>query len=107
MPRGQSAKVGDTMTNVNGYHNTRTDEGWRLTHHLIAEEKLGRKLNTGSEMVRFIDGDRSNLSPSNIEVIAKNKTSLRRRLAQVEAKIEELQAERKHILNQLKVSNET
>lgn len=93
MARGKAATVGDTMVNVNGYHNTRTADGWRLTHHLIAEEKLGRPVNTDVEMIRFVDGDRSNLSPDNIEVIKKNKVGLRRRKALIEAKIEDLQAE--------------
>lgn len=104
MPRGQAAKIGDTHVNANGYHNTRTDTGWRLTHHIIAEKKLGRPLD-GSEMVKFVDGDRSNLSPSNIEVIKKNKTSLRRRKALLEAKIEEMQAELNEINQELGLIN--
>lgn len=103
MPRGKSSKVGDTMINALGYSNTRTEEGWRLTHHLIAEQKLGRKLHPDIEMVRFADGDRSNLSPDNIEVLKKNKVTLRKRKALLEAKIEDLQGELAEIIKELEV----
>ncbi len=72
MPRGQAAEVGDTNVAANGYHYTRTESGWRLTHHLIAERGLGRKL-TGQERVVFVDGDRTNLDPANLEVKTKTK----------------------------------
>jgi hypothetical protein len=85
MPRGQKAKEGDTMVNALGYHNTRTRDGWRLTHHLVAERKLGRPLR--DEIVRFKDGDKRNLDPGNIEVLAKNKQSVRRRKARLEANL--------------------
>jgi hypothetical protein len=99
MPRGQRANVGDTMVNANGYHNTRTETGWRFTHHLVAEEKLGRPLN--GEQVRFKDGDKENISPDNIEVVPLGKASARKRLARIEAQIEELQAQRKLLVEEL------
>lgn len=73
-----------------------------MTHHLIAERKLGRRLN--NEIVRFKDGDKTNFDPSNIEVIQKKTGSLRKRLALVEAKIEELQEERADLLRELGAS---
>lgn len=96
MPRGQASQVGDTMVNQNGYHNTKTEEGWRLTHHIIAEEKLGRPVES-TEYVRFIDGDRRNLDPDNIEVVLRATVSLRSRLAVIEFKLQELQAEKKEL----------
>lgn len=92
MPRGQACKVGDTRVAQNGYHYTKTIEGWRLTHHIVAEEKFGMKLTT-EHLVRFIDGKRRNLSPSNIEVVQKGRSSLRRRKAIIEARMDELKAE--------------
>jgi hypothetical protein len=90
--RGQNATVGDTRVSANGYHYTRTEEGWRLTHQLVAEKKLGRPL-AADERVRFKDKKRDNLKPENIEVVIKGTTSLRRRKAVIENRIEELQAE--------------
>ena len=43
--------------------------------------------------VRFVDGDKKNLTIKNVKVIEKGRSSLRRRKAQVEARIQELQAE--------------
>lgn len=63
-----------TRVSKNGYHYTRQGPGnWVLTHHLVAAEKLGRPVNTDVETVRFVDGDRENLSPDNILVVLKNK----------------------------------
>ena len=92
MARGRSATVGDTYTAANGYHYTRTKDGFRLTHHILAEKLLGRPLRS-NEMVRFVDGDKKNLTIKNVKVIEKGRSSLRRRKAQVEARIQELQAE--------------
>jgi hypothetical protein len=92
MPRGKKAEVGDTRTAPNGYHYTRTERGWRLTHHIIAEESLGRGLEA-SERAVFEDGDRTNLHPSNIVVKPKGRSSNEARRARLEARIEELQAE--------------
>lgn len=94
MPRGQAAEDGSTFTNQNGYHHTRVDGKWRPTAHIIAEEKLGRAVDKETEIVRFIDGDRSNLDPDNITVQPRpNKRSRAARIAQLESKIFDLQAE--------------
>lgn len=100
MAKGRQSNVGDTRKAPNGYHYTRTEQGWRLTHHIIAEEQLGRPLNE-DERTKFVDGDRSNLKPSNIKVIKKGKASLRRRKAVLETRIEELQAELAYVTSQL------
>ena len=67
------------------------------------EEKLGRRLEKG-EFVKFIDNDRGNLSPDNLELRTRgDRKSPQARLAILEARIEELQAEadelRKKIAN--------
>lgn len=92
MARGRNATVGDTRVAPNGYHYTRTEEGWRLTHHIVAEKKYGRKLTEGERVV-FLNGKRNDLSPSNVEIRQQAATNLRRRQAQLEVRIEELQAE--------------
>jgi hypothetical protein len=90
--RGKQAKPGDTRTSPNGYHYTRTEAQWELTHRLIAAKRLGRPLND-NERCTFKDGDRTNLSPDNIVVSEKKQKSTASRRAQLEAKIAELQAE--------------
>ncbi len=97
MARGAAAKEGDTRIAKNGYHYTRTAIEWRLTHHIIAEEKYGRKVNTEKERVVFVDGKRDNLIPSNIEIREQGKTSTKRRIAQIEARILELEAEKAYL----------
>ena len=92
MARGQRADVGDVRTSPNGYHYTRTKEGWTLTHRLVCESKLGRPIAT-NERVRFLDKDRTNLSPENLEVYRTFQSSLNKRIARLESKIEDLTAE--------------
>lgn len=109
MGRGQTAEVGATRTAKNGYHYTkkpehpRSQNGWILTHWLTAEKKLGRPLKD-NEMVKFKD-KKYRAHPydeEGIVVIKKRTTSLRRRKAAIEARIEELKAELKFIEDELK-----
>lgn len=104
MPRGQLAKVGDTRIAQNGYHYTRTKEAWRLTHHIIAERKIGRPLRKGERVV-FIDGDRKNMSPGNLRVVVGGQASLSRRIAMLEAEIEEKQAALDELRRQMKAGS--
>lgn len=77
----------------NGYSYTKLGKGnWRLTHHLIAEEKLGRALDSSQERVVFKDRDRTNLDPDNIEVVPK-KQGRPQRIAAIKEKIKVLQEE--------------
>lgn len=100
MPRGQKSKIGDERTAPNGYHYTRTAEGWRLTHHIVAERILGRPLRQ-NERVEFKDRDRSNLTDENIHVTIQGRGSLRRRRAQLQERIRELQAELEDVEREL------
>lgn len=96
MPRGQRAAVGDTKVNDNGYQYTKTeDRGWVGTHQLAMEELIGRQLLPG-EYVSFNSNDKLNFSEANLTLRRKGdkKTSINHRLAQIEARIEELEAER-------------
>lgn len=96
MPRGKAATDGDTFINQNGYHHTRVEGKWRPTHHLIAEEKLGRPIDPDTEMVKFVDGDRGNRNPDNIAVQPRpNKKSKEARIAILQSRIADLQAELK------------
>lgn len=92
--RGKSSDIGATRVAQNGYHYTRTDEGWKLTHRLVAEQSMGRKLGP-DEFVRFEDKDKTNLDPSNIRVRKRRdgQSYKAKRKAQLEARIDELQSE--------------
>jgi hypothetical protein len=93
MTRGVIAQNGDTRISQNGYHYTRTPQGWALTHKLVAEEHLGRKLRH-SERVRFKNRDRMDLRWENLSIIEKKQTvSNEKKRAQLRAKIEDLQAQ--------------
>lgn len=105
MARGQEVPVGSVRVSANGYHYTKVEDdgsgkpGWRLTHHLVAEKKLGRKL-LPNERVSFVD-KKTDLRPKNIVVTQQGTSSLRRRKAHIEAKIQELQAELDEINQEL------
>lgn len=101
MPRGQAAVDGATFVNQNGYHHTRVDGKWRPTAHIIAEEKYDKLIDKETEMVRFVDGDRTNLNPDNICIQPRpNKRSKEARIAQLQSRIADLQAELKLVENE-------
>lgn len=109
MARGSNAPIGSTRVAPNGYHYTKVEDagdgkpGWRLTHHLVAEKKIGRKIQS-DERVSFHNGKRADMRPENIRVSKKGSTSVHRRKAQIEARINELQAELDDINQQLGIS---
>lgn len=70
MGKGQRADIGAETVNQNGYTCVKTSTGWRFKHHILAEQKLGRPLES-DERVLFEDGDRKNLSLENIKVVIK------------------------------------
>jgi hypothetical protein len=106
MPRGAEAPVGTERISANGYLYRKTEnDGWQLIHRLVAEEKLGRKL-LENEYASFIDGDKTNLEPDNIVVRLRGRSSLRRRLAQVEARLSELNAARDDLVERLEVQDQ-
>lgn len=107
MPRGQASAVGATRVADNGYHYTKTeDRGWVLTHWLTAEKDLGRQIDTEREMVKFVDPryKKDPYNPAGIRVIRRKTSSLRKRLAVVEDRIREYEAERDRIKKQLGLS---
>jgi hypothetical protein len=94
--RGSAAPNGATNVSKNGYHYTKVDGKWRLTHHILAEKVLGRPLEE-DERVSFANGKKHDLREANLVIAKRGTSSLRRRKAQLEARIQELQAELHHI----------
>ena len=89
MARGRKAIVGDTRTAPNGYHYTREKDGWKLTHRIVIEEHMGRAIGD-DERVRFIDGDRTNITAENLEVYTIKQASDEAKIARLEIKKEEI-----------------
>lgn len=96
MARGRNAPIGSERTSPNGYQYVKCKEGWVLKHKLVVEEHLGRKLEE-NERIRFIDGDRTNLDPENLKVYTVRDKSPKARIAEIDAKIDELMTERKEL----------
>jgi hypothetical protein len=101
MARGKTAEVGATRVAPNGYHYTKTeDRDWVLTHWLVMEQKLGRKINPDTESVRFQDkkvkrtlAETGTCDVSGLILIKKRTASIRKRIAVLEAQIADKQAE--------------
>jgi hypothetical protein len=70
MARGAAAEEGAERTNQNGYTYVKVGKRWVSKHKLIAEQKLGREI-TDLERVIFLDGNRANFDPANIQVVRK------------------------------------
>jgi hypothetical protein len=106
--RGQLSEDGTTRISPNGYHYTKHEGKWRLTHHLTAEKMLGRPLRE-EERVHFKPAvtkkDRTQPgfydNPDMIEVVIQGKASSRRRLAQLQARRDEIDAEIKILEEEL------
>ena len=102
MPRGQLAEVGTRTQNRNGYWQTKTeDRGWVADHILVMEEHIGRQLRP-NEFVKFKTEDRDNLGLDNLELRTRGDAkSPAARLAAIESRIEELQAEAEELRAQI------
>lgn len=111
MPRGQAAAVGATRIAKNGYHYTKCigrngfdGPTWVLTHWLTAEKaRGGEQIDPDNEMVQFVDGfnKKDYDNPKAVRIIKKNAGSIRKRIAVVESRIEEYQAELRRLKAQL------
>jgi hypothetical protein len=104
MGKGTGAEDGTTYVAKNGYHYTKANGKYRLTHHLIAEQILGRPLQP-KERVKFVDGDRTNFDPSNISASPQAKKSTRARIAALEAQRDEIDAELDELREELESSS--
>ena len=105
MGRGQEAIVGTTRVSKNGYSYTKVLDaagkpGWKLTHWIIAEEKLGRPL-ADDERVVFIKSH-TDLSPANIKVVKRDLPPLDRQINKIQDKIVDLQDQLDGLLEQKK-----
>ncbi len=99
MPRGQTSEVGEERVQQNGYVTVRTETGWRFKHHVLAEELILRRPLQANEMVKFRDGDKTNLHPDNLLVALRGSSNARKRLAVVQERIRELKAEEVQLLD--------
>ena len=88
---GDAMPYGSERKAQNGYWYVKVDgRGWTLKHWLVAEEELGRKIDTNKESTRFVDGNKNNLNPENILVVPKDPATLKRRIATHEQRINQL-----------------
>jgi len=104
MARGSTAVVGQTRVAQNGYHYTKVEErGWVLTHWLTMEKKLGRLIDPAKEQVRFVSkaAKRDPYDVSGLVLVKKRTSSQRKRLAVIEDRIRELEAEAAYIRKEL------
>ncbi len=99
MPRGKAAAAGTRTINKNGYSYIKTEgRGWVGEHILVMEEHLGRRLGAG-EYVQFKTEDHSlPITLDKLELRRKGDSrSTKARIAQIEARIAELTAEKQHL----------
>jgi hypothetical protein len=105
MARGATSAVGTERTSPNGYVYVKTlDRGWVLKHWLVWEAANGKRV-TENLQIRFVDGNKRNLSPANLIAIEKGKVTLRRRIATLEARIADDTAELELLKQELKETN--
>lgn len=95
MARGANAPVGAERVSQNGYHYTKTPEGWVLTHRKVAEEELLKRPLNPNERVVFINGNKMDIRPENLKVttIQTDLGKLKKRRNDIQARIEELQGQ--------------
>lgn len=106
MARGQASNVGATRVAPNGYHYTKTEDGWELTHRVLAATKLGRPLHF-NERAYFKDGDKTNIVPENIEVRVVKKVSAQERIEQKREQIKQLEFEISLLEEQIRLESDT
>lgn len=91
--RGEQREIGAKHVGPGGYTVIKTPQGWRLLHHVIAEQEYGRPIDTATERVIFVDGNRTNFAVANIRIVKKKHTALEDKRDALEADIARLQAE--------------
>lgn len=92
MAKGKAVDNGSTRVAPNGYHYTKVNGTWRLTHHIKMEEYIGRKLRDG-ERVHFVTGNKLDFSKKNLRLVVQGTTTARKKVAQLEAKLQDVQAD--------------
>jgi hypothetical protein len=102
MPRGKPSTDGSTRISDNGYHYTKVDGKWKLTHHIEAEAKLGRPIYV-HERVYFKDRNKTNFDPDNIMVLSSGTEKLKARHAALQTQIRNLQEELARVERDLEI----
>ena len=95
MARGANAPIGAERVSQNGYHYTKTEGGWELTHRMIAERELLKRPLYKNERVVFINGNKMDIRPENLKVtkIRTDLSLLKKRRNDLITRIEELQGQ--------------
>lgn len=101
MSRGEPVPVGTETPTPQGYTLVKTEDGWKLKHKVVIEEKLGRPVKS-TERVYFIDNDRTNCHPDNLEVRAISPKST----ARLEARLQHIEEQAQEIRRELEERNE-
>ena len=105
--RGQQMTIGAVRVAKNGYSYTKVldpktkKEKWRLTHHIIAEEKILKRPLADDERVAFL-GSMRNLDIKNIVVKKKNVSSAQKQIDKLNDRIADLEDKRDHLISQQK-----
>lgn len=103
MPRGAAAPVGTERIAPNKYQYVKTeDRGWVLKHWVVWEQTNGRQVDNKVEQIRFKDGNRTNLDPSNLICVPKGKVQLRAKLGRLYAQRDDILAQIAFYEKQLK-----
>ena len=94
MPRGVARPIGYEVTMKNGFVKVKTAEPdvWTLKHHVVAEQKLGRPLESGERVTLFNSKEtRSDPKPEDVLVVkVKPKTQKTKKMTK-DSRIEELE----------------
>lgn len=95
MARGAAKPDGSERTAPNGYHYTKVNGKWILTSRMIAEQQIIKRPLEPGERVVFKNNDRTDLRAENLQVVGPKTTkeTLKRREANLIARIEELQGQ--------------
>jgi hypothetical protein len=102
---GKHQPVGSTRVAPNGYHYTKVSDlparklspgqsNWRLTHHIVAEEKILKRPLLPDERVVFVNkNNRLDLRAENIRVEKKKGKTREAAVAALRAKYEDIRAQ--------------
>lgn len=103
MSRGATAPDGATRVSQNGYHYTKRNGKWELTHRIVAEEQILHRPLEQTERVEFKNKNKMDFRPENLRVatVKADTHTLERRKAELEAKRDEINAQISYIEEEL------
>lgn len=64
---GRRANIGDTRVNNKGFRQIKTEKGWMLEHLMLWKQEFGEISN--HNVIVFLDGNRNNVSKSNLTIL--------------------------------------